>query len=165
MKRAWTCAKPHDIDIVAVLKNGVGKTCNAESVAEFTERPLISLSCSDIGVDPEKIGSKLRLWTVKARRWGAILLIDEADVYLQERTAHDFERNHMVAIFVNCLDYYQGILFLTRNRVGVFDEAFASRIHISIWYPGFDDAKRIKIWKIMSSVLNVKRRILRFHGI
>src|SRR3954462_5893782 len=68
-----------------------------ESVAEFTERPLISLTCSDIGVDPEKVGNKLRLWMVKARRWGAILLIDEADVYLEERTAHDFERNSMVA--------------------------------------------------------------------
>jgi hypothetical protein len=68
-----------------------------ESVAEFTERPLISLTCSHIGVDPEKVEGKLRLWMVKARRWGAILLIDEADVYLEERTAHDFDRNSLVA--------------------------------------------------------------------
>ena len=66
-------------------------------MAEFAERPLISLTCSDIGTDPDTVGSKLRGWMVKARRWGAILLIDEADVYLEERTAHDFERNSLVA--------------------------------------------------------------------
>ncbi|PQE20537.1 atpase aaa-type core protein [Rutstroemia sp. NJR-2017a BBW] len=128
------------------------------SVAEFTERPLISLTCSHIGVDPEKVEGKLRLWMVKARRWGAILLIDEADVYLEERTAHDFDRNSLFAIFLNCLEYYQGILFLTTNRVGTFDEAFASRIHISIWYPGFDDSKRIKIWKTMIRRLERERK-------
>ena len=32
-------------------------------------------------------------------------------------------------------EYYAGILFLTTNRIGDFDEAFASRIHISLYYP------------------------------
>ena len=33
------------------------------------------------------------------------------------------------------LEYYAGILFLTTNRIGDFDEAFASRIHLSLHYP------------------------------
>lgn len=33
------------------------------------------------------------------------------------------------------LEYYTGILFLTTNRIGDFDEAFASRIHLSLEYP------------------------------
>lgn len=33
------------------------------------------------------------------------------------------------------LDYYPGILFLTTNRVGIFDEAFKSRIHMALYYP------------------------------
>lgn len=37
--------------------------------------------------------------------------------------------------FLRVLEYYAGILFLTTNRVGDFDEAFASRIHISLHYP------------------------------
>lgn len=39
------------------------------------------------------------------------------------------------AVFLRVLEYYAGILFLTTNRVGDFDEAFASRIHISLYYP------------------------------
>lgn len=70
---------------------------SAESVAEFTEKPLLSLSCSDIGVLPKEVESNLLLWMKRARRWGAILLIDEADIYLEERTAHDFERNSLVS--------------------------------------------------------------------
>ncbi|KAH0563422.1 hypothetical protein GP486_002012 [Trichoglossum hirsutum] len=137
---------------------GVGKTFTAESIAEFTERPLLSLSCSDIGTSAETVDHNLKAWMKRARRWGAVLLIDEADVYLEERTAQDFERNSLVSVFLRNLEYYQGILFLTTNRVGVFDEAFASRIHISIWYPGFDDVKRIKIWKTMIKRLERERK-------
>lgn len=44
------------------------------------------------------------------------------------------------------MDYFQGILFLTTNRVGQFDEAFKSRIHLSIGYEKLDDRAREKIW-------------------
>jgi len=33
------------------------------------------------------------------------------------------------------LEYYRGVLFLTTNRVGALDEAFQSRVHVSLWYP------------------------------
>jgi hypothetical protein len=41
----------------------------------------------------------------------------------------------LVAVFLRVLEYYTGILFLTTNRIGDFDEAFASRIHVSLEYP------------------------------
>lgn len=44
------------------------------------------------------------------------------------------------------MDYFQGILFLTTNRVGQFDEAFASRIHLSLGYEKLDDKARGQIW-------------------
>jgi hypothetical protein len=44
------------------------------------------------------------------------------------------------------MDYFQGILFLTTNRVGQFDEAFASRIHLSLGYDKLDDKARGQIW-------------------
>lgn len=69
----------------------------SESVAEFTERPLLSLSCSEIGTDAEAVEFRLIKWMKRARRWGAILLIDEADVYLEERTAQDFQRSSLVS--------------------------------------------------------------------
>jgi ATP-dependent Clp protease ATP-binding subunit ClpA len=44
------------------------------------------------------------------------------------------------------MDYFKGILFLTTNRVGKFDEAFMSRIHLQIGYDPLDDAARREIW-------------------
>lgn len=49
-------------------------------------------------------------------------------------------------MFLRALDYFQGILFLTTNRVGSFDEAFMSRIHIQIGYDPLDDDSRKQIW-------------------
>jgi ATP-dependent Clp protease ATP-binding subunit ClpA len=49
-------------------------------------------------------------------------------------------------VFLRALDYFQGILFLTTNRVGHFDEAFMSRIHLSLGYDKLDHSARDKIW-------------------
>jgi len=52
----------------------------------------------------------------------------------------------MVAVFLRQLEYFRGILFLTTNRVRTFDEAFQSRIHVSLRYLDLtSDAKR-QIW-------------------
>lgn len=74
------------------------------------------------------------------------MLIDEADIYMEERQVQDIKRNHLVAGFIRALEYYKGILFLTTNRVGIFDEAFISRIHVQIHYAELQDEERGKIW-------------------
>lgn len=45
------------------------------------------------------------------------------------------------------MEYYAGVLFLTTNRVGVFDEAFTSRIHISLYYPPLDRKSTLQIFQ------------------
>ncbi|KAF2760974.1 P-loop containing nucleoside triphosphate hydrolase protein [Pseudovirgaria hyperparasitica] len=127
-------------------KPGVGKTYTAECVAEYTRRPLLSLTCTDIGTNPLVIESKLAYWFKLAKHWGTILLIDEADIYMEHRKTRDLERNNLVAGFLRAMEYYQGILFLTTNRVGTFDDAFISRIHVSIHYPEFSEADRKEVW-------------------
>ncbi|KAI1740428.1 hypothetical protein F4680DRAFT_419427 [Xylaria scruposa] len=127
-------------------KPGVGKTYTAECIANLTERPLLTLTCSDIGVDPSSIEEKLLKWFGLAERWSVILLIDEADIYLEERKISDINRNNLVAGFLRALEYFKGILFLTTNRVGAFDEAFVSRINLQVHYPEFSDEDRDKVW-------------------
>jgi hypothetical protein len=39
------------------------------------------------------------------------------------------------------------VLFLTTNRVGVFDDAFKSRIHVSLCYPRLTRPQTLKIWE------------------
>lgn len=50
-------------------------------------------------------------------------------------------------MFLRVLEYYAGILFLTTNRVGVIDEAFKSRIHVSLRYPSLGLLETKKIWE------------------
>ncbi|KAK4540421.1 hypothetical protein LTR36_009278 [Oleoguttula mirabilis] len=126
-------------------KPGVGKTYTAECVAQEARRPLISLTCADIGTAASSVELTLEYWFKVAKQWGAILLLDEADVYMDRRTTADLERNNLVAGFLRALEYYQGILFLTTNRIGTFDEAFLSRIDVPIYYPNFTNEQRLRI--------------------
>ncbi|KAH6653884.1 hypothetical protein BKA67DRAFT_263439 [Truncatella angustata] len=114
---------------------GVGKTSTAECVADSFGKPLFQITSGDLGTTAKEVEAALEENFSLASRWDCILLIDEADVFLAERTKEDFIRNSLVAVFLRVLEYYAGVLFLTTNRVGVFDEAFTSRIHISLYYP------------------------------
>ena len=125
---------------------GVGKTLTAESVAEEMKVPLYMMSAGDLGLDPRHVESKLQGILDMCTRWNAFLLLDEADVFLEERSLHELERNKLVSIFLRVLEYYEGIMFLTTNRVQTFDAAFQSRIHISLEYPELDTKSRKKVW-------------------
>ncbi|KAK8092391.1 P-loop containing nucleoside triphosphate hydrolase protein [Apiospora kogelbergensis] len=114
---------------------GVGKTSTAECVADSFHRPLFQITSGDLGTTAKEVEEALETNFALAHRWNCILLIDEADVFLAERTRDDFKRNSLVAVFLRIMEYYAGVLILTTNRVGVFDEAFTSRIHISLYYP------------------------------
>ena len=50
-------------------------------------------------------------------------------------------------VFLRALDYFEGIIFFTTNRVGHFDEAFMSRIHVAVGYDALDDQAREQIWE------------------
>ena len=52
----------------------------------------------------------------------------------------------------------QSTLFLTTNRIGSFDDAFISRIHISLYYPEFKEEERRKVWKIFFDKLSKERK-------
>ncbi|KAK4195605.1 hypothetical protein QBC40DRAFT_352422 [Triangularia verruculosa] len=125
---------------------GVGKTYTAECISEYTNRPLLSLTCGDIGTDEVRMEEELSKWFRLAEKWGAVMLIDEADVYLERRQATDLRRNSLVSVFLRCIEYYRGILFLTTNRIGYFDDAFISRIHVIIKYDALNEDDRRQIW-------------------
>ena len=106
---------------------GCGKTLTAEAVAEVTKRPLYAVSAGELGTDVEKVDKQLTLILELSHRWSAVLLLDEADVFLQERDTKDVARNALVSIFLRQLEYFQGILILTTNRIADCDPAFESK--------------------------------------
>jgi hypothetical protein len=126
---------------------GVGKTLTAESIADFLQCPLYAVSAGELGTNSSRLEADLNRIMEITHSWGAILLLDEADVFLEQRQAQDIHRNALVSVFLRVLEYYQGILFLTTNRVATFDEAFQSRIHMGIRYENLSGKARKEIWQ------------------
>ncbi|KAJ8117091.1 hypothetical protein ONZ43_g4293 [Nemania bipapillata] len=134
---------------------GTGKTLTAESVAEIAEKPLYPVTCGDIGTEPELVETYLESVLHLGKTWGCVVLLDEADVFLEQRRLEDLQRNALVSVFLRVLEYYDGILVLTSNRVGTFDEAFKSRIQLALHYPNLSTYQRIQIWT--NFILRLKR--------
>ncbi|RSM17794.1 hypothetical protein CDV31_003401 [Fusarium ambrosium] len=126
---------------------GTGKTLTSESVAETMHKPLYAMSAGELGDEAGEVENELDRVLELSTKWRAVLLIDECDVFLERRSSSDLERNKLVSIFLRLLEYYQGVMFLTTNRVSSFDPAFESRIHLTIHYPNLDANSRLHIWK------------------
>ena len=141
---------------------GVGKTSMAESIAELTQRPLFPITCGDIGESAAAVQENLEENFHLAHRWNCVLLLDEADVFLAKRDNNNLARNAQVSVFLRVLEYYPGILFLTTNRVGAFDEAFKSRIHMSLYFPPLDRASTIEVWRM--NLNEAKKRNTHLHA-
>ncbi|KAJ5970418.1 AAA family ATPase [Penicillium vulpinum] len=140
--------------LIALLTGspGVGKTLTAEAVAEVTQRPLYVVATGELGIDPDEVDNRLNVILDITRRWGCVLLIDEADVFLSTR-GKDLARDALVSVFLRRLEYFRGVAILTTNRKHDIDPAFMSRIHFTLHYPDLDANKRQEVWKsFLSSV-------------
>ncbi|KAL7554247.1 hypothetical protein ACHAWF_017665 [Thalassiosira exigua] len=125
---------------------GTGKTLTAEAVSETLHRPLYCVDVGELGITPETLEEKLKEILEVAEHWNAVVLIDECDIFLTKRSANDVLRNAMVGIFLRLLEYYDGVLFLTSNRVEQLDDAFQSRISVSLEYNELDAQSRVQVW-------------------
>ncbi|EDU48047.1 aaa family atpase [Pyrenophora tritici-repentis] len=139
--------KGKGLNVVLHGPPGVGKTLTGESIAEYLKCPLYAVSAGELGTNSRSLETDLNRIMDITHSWGAILLLDEADVFLEARQPHDIHRNSLVSVFLRLTEYYQGILFLTTNRVETFDEAFQSRIHMGIRYDNLPAKARKKIWQ------------------
>ncbi|KAH8103842.1 P-loop containing nucleoside triphosphate hydrolase protein [Cristinia sonorae] len=125
---------------------GVGKTLSAEATSEHVKQPLYVIGAGDLGTKASDLEKSLEGVLSLAAEWKAIVLIDEADVFLERRSLHDMERNAMVAVFLRQVEYYSGIMFLTTNRVKTFDDAFLSRIHVALHFQELTKSAKKQIW-------------------
>jgi hypothetical protein len=129
---------------------GVGKTLTAEVYSEIIQRPLYRVHSGQLGLNVTEMEKALKDTLTRAQRWGAVMLIDEADVYIKRRD-DNIAANAVVGVFLRVLEYFNGLLFLTTNRVDDIDEAIISRCIAMIKYhpPNADD--RRMIWQVMTS--------------
>ncbi|KAF8892879.1 P-loop containing nucleoside triphosphate hydrolase protein [Infundibulicybe gibba] len=138
--------KGHGLVVNLFGPPGVGKTFSAEATSEHVKRPLYVIGGGDLGTKAADLDAALEKVFDVATAWKAIVLIDEADVFLERRSLHDLERNAMVAVFLRHVEYYRGILFLTTNRVQAFDEAFLSRIHVAMHFHELTVESKAQVW-------------------
>lgn len=133
---------------------GTGKTLTAEVYAEVDQRPLFTVQCSQLGLDPDELEKHLLIAFRRAKRWNAILLLDEADVYVAQRGSN-LQQNAIVGVFLRVLEYYSGVLFLTTNRADLVDDAIASRCVARIDYGAPVPEDLARIWAILSQAMYV----------
>lgn len=76
------------------------------------------------------------------------MVIDEADVFLEERIGTtDVNRNALVSVLLRVLEYYDGIIILTTNRITSLDVAVQSRIHLAIQYNDLSEQQKKSIFR------------------
>lgn len=111
--------------IINIFGNpGVGKSLTAEATSErrvpFSvlfitppndltlhadlRKPLYIVGGGDLGTKADAVDTALSEMFSASTKWGAVVLIDEADVFLEQRSFHDVERNAMVAVFLRQLE-------------------------------------------------------------
>ena len=133
---------------------GVGKTLTAQVFAEATERPLLAVQAAQLGINPETIEGQLRKILQLGSRWNAVVLLDEADVYIGKRGS-DLIQNSIVAAFLRILEQHSSTIFMTTNRANDVDDAVLSRCLARINYDNPDTDSQRQIWKVMSELNSV----------
>lgn len=127
------------------------------------KRPLYTVSCDELSPFGQATERKFSTALSLAAKWKAVVLIDEADVFMAERNKSELAKSENVSgetfpfrirhetnvtsVLLRTLEYFEGIIFLTTNRVEVIDPAFRSRIHLSIAYPPLSVGSRCELWK------------------
>ena len=117
---------------------GTGKSALARHIAEVLDVPLLERRASDllspfVGVTEHRIRSAFR----EAERMGGVLLLDEIDSFLRDRTSrsHGWEVTQTNELLV-AMERFRGILVCTTNLVDQLDAAaarrFDARIHFDV---------------------------------
>ncbi|KAL7921885.1 hypothetical protein ACQKWADRAFT_294720 [Trichoderma austrokoningii] len=126
---------------------GTGKTLTAEAVADRTHRPLFYLQAEDLGISASDLGANIKRVFEMATDWNAVILLDEADVFMAERNPNDIRRNELVSIFLRELEYFRGIIFLTTNLYHTIDAAFRSRVSLHLLFQSLGREARETVWR------------------
>ncbi|KAJ8127808.1 hypothetical protein O1611_g5828 [Lasiodiplodia mahajangana] len=120
---------------------GVGKTATAEAIAQRYNKPLFSITCGNLGLTPREVEDELKEIFRLAHLWDCVLLLDEADIFLARRDIHSLKRNALVSGTKTIYPPHH-------LKVGIIDEAFKSRIHLSLYYERLTRKQMLAIFDV-----------------
>lgn len=143
----------------------LASTCGNESVVRERERVEMSLysvnqepshiksllvgkkiSAAEIGTIPQQVDDFLHKVFRLSRKWKVLLLLNEANVFLEQRNTENLLCYYIMSVFLRRLEYFKGNLIFTINRVDNFDVAILNRNHIKLNYPKISPSSRKQIW-------------------
>lgn len=140
---------------------GTGKTFAATCIAETVKCPLLS---DTIGIrDSSSVERKLSKMFQLAQRWRAILVLENADAFLTQRSRNE-AGSSAVTLAIRSMGSYTSILILTTSRVGDLDEAVWSYTDLAINFPPLRGERLQEVWGHSISEYKVKNysRIMEF---
>lgn len=82
-----------------------------------------------------------------ATKWDAVILLDEAEVFMAERNPNDIQRNELVSIFLRELEYFRGIVFLNTNLYEDIDSVFRSRVSLYLLFNCLSKEADETVWR------------------
>lgn len=68
-----------------------------ESIADYCQKPLVRIDSGTLGTSPKSVEKGLKKAFQLAERWHAVLLLDEADVYLEQRRSRNLTHNGVIS--------------------------------------------------------------------
>ena len=110
-------------------------------------RPLFVIDNRMFGDSGEEFEEGLQKALDTIKRWNAIGLWDECEVYLRSRS-NDLEANTRISSALRLLEGFEGVLFMTTNKPQEIDKAILSRSQCRIYYPQFTLEQRRKVWEL-----------------
>ncbi len=118
----------------------------------MVKKPLYRVHSGQLGITAQTVEANLSRILRRAERWDAILLLDEADVYIRRRD-NDLQHNAIVAEFLRTLEYFNGLLFMTTNRNEDVDDAILSRCIALIKYEVPPEEAALRLWRSLADQL------------
>ncbi len=130
--------------IISCGAPGLGKTLAAEAFSEGTKRILYRVQSDQLGMEADEIERSLKDIFIRAERWDAVLLLDEADIYVRKR-GYDINQNAIVGTILRMIEYFNGTMFATTNLGSDIDDAIVSRASavMVFSYPTLEDSRVI----------------------
>ncbi|EQB49989.1 hypothetical protein CGLO_10612 [Colletotrichum gloeosporioides Cg-14] len=90
-----TWREEENLDLIEGKGNGL--CILLHGVAEVARRPLYRVTCGDIGTRADEVERYLEQVSLSGKAWNCVVLLDEADVFLEQRSISSIERNALVS--------------------------------------------------------------------
>ena len=101
------------------------------------------------------LDAQLQQYAQCVHTWHAIMLIDEADIFLQMRTPMTLERNRLVGIFLQRLNHFPGVTMFTTNRKTDIDDAINDRMELNIPYLALSPRAKLEVLRSLLAGIGI----------